>query len=278
MSINMTKIEKLAFNENGFALLKGFFNGDEIEAIRLQAKAVFFAQMKQNKIVTTMPDTEAAFDRAMFKLFESNLDTFINCGKQVQHLISLHRLSLDERIMQELQAIGLSFPNISTRPVLFFNSKYLAKKETYWRVFAHQDWRSMQGSLDSIVVWIPLIDIPKELGALEIVPKSHTVGLVAERVVDSFGVVEGYDDTDFVGVEVEQGDALFFSSFLIHRSGTNVTDLIRWSCHFRYNNLDETTFIERGYPHNYIYKASDELITPMFPTPEQVRKIYSTHE
>jgi ectoine hydroxylase-related dioxygenase (phytanoyl-CoA dioxygenase family) len=86
--------------------------------------------------------------------------------------------------------------------------------------------------------------------------------------------VERFSDDDFVPVETEQGDALFFSAFLVHRSGTNVTNSIRWSCHFRYNNLDETTFVERGYPHNYIYKPKDELITPDFPRPEQIAQLF----
>ena len=69
--------------------------------------------------------------------------------------------------------LGLRFPNVSTRPVLFFNSRHLAEKEVYWKVSPHQDWRSMQGSLDSVVVWLPLCDIDVALGALEVVPQSH---------------------------------------------------------------------------------------------------------
>ena len=48
------------------------------------------------------------------------------------------------------------------------------------------------------------------------------------------------------------GDLLAFSAFLVHRSGTNSTESIRWSCHFRYNDLAEATFVERGYPHAYV--------------------------
>lgn len=126
----------------------------------------------------------------------------------------------------------------------------------------------MQGSLDSIVVWVPLADVDVKLGALEVVPGSHKLGLMTSEVVNSFGKVDRFNDNDFVSVEATQGDVLFFSSFLVHRSGVNVTDSIRWSCHFRYNNLAEQTFIERGYPHAYIYKPQEELITAGFPSEE----------
>lgn len=269
-SVNLTE-----FREQGSILLKEFFRREEVERVRQDAKRVFLAQLFHYGLISAMDVSEQEFEAALFKFFDSHLPEFIHAGKQIQHLISLHRLSLDERITNTLAHIGMEFPVISTRPVLYFNSRHLAKEDVYWRVFSHQDWRSMQGSLDSVVVWLPLADVTKELGALEVVPGSHKLGLLTTEVVNSFGKVEQFADDDFVTVEVEQGDALIFSSFLVHRSGTNATDSIRWSCHFRYNNLAEPTFIARGYPHPYIYKPQDELITPEFPQPGQVKRFFS---
>lgn len=158
----------------------------------------------------------------MFRLFEEDIGTFANCGKQAQHLISLHRLSLDGRITNKLNNLGLEFPNVSTRPVMMFNHERLAKKEVYWRLSAHQDWRSMQGSLDSMVVWVPLVDVSRDLGALEIIPSSHKWGLLDAELADGYGQLqEEIDASKAVPVEVEKGDALFFSSFLAHQSAAD---------------------------------------------------------
>src|SRR5207237_10044472 len=140
-------------------------------------KDVFTLQMRRLGIVVSSTPSEEELEAGMFRLFETDLQTFTNCGKQAQHLISLHRLSLDERIVSALKELGLAFPNIRTRPLLSFNAKRLAKKEVYWRLDVHQDWRSMQGSLDSVVVWLPLVDIDKALGALEVYPGSHKWGM-----------------------------------------------------------------------------------------------------
>ena len=211
----------------------------------------------------------------MYALFDADLQAFTNCGKHAQHMISLHRLSLDERILNVLGGLGLESPNISTRPVLYFNSPRLAKKEVYHRLAPHQDWRSMQGSLDSVVVWVPLVPIDRALGALEVLPRSHTRGLLPAEMEDGYGhIATPIETSAFVPIEVVKGDALVFSTFLVHQSGTNVTSAIRWSCHFRYNNLREKTFIERGLPHPYIYKPADELITPRFPDPAQLEGIF----
>ena len=135
----------------------------------------------------------------------------------------------------------------------------------------------MQGSLNSMVVWVPLVDIPKNLGALEIIPGSHLDGLHACVTDDQhMKMAPGeVDDDDFVSVETELGDALFFSSFLVHRSGNNTTNNIRWSCHFRYNDLAEQSFIDRGYPYSFLYKPQCELLTPNFPRVDDVRGAFA---
>jgi phytanoyl-CoA hydroxylase len=268
-------IDKHAYNENGYTLLKGFFGADEIDRIRDEARQIFVSQMCRLGLGRAGGMLDVEFERGMYALFEADLQAFTNCGKHAQHLISLHRLSLDERIVRVLRELGLEFPNISTRPVLYFNSPRLARKEVYHRLTPHQDWRSMQGSLDSVVVWVPLVDVDRALGALEVLPGSHKRGLLPAHMEDGYGHIGTPIDTSaFVPMEVEKGDALVFSTFLVHQSGNNVTDSIRWSCHFRYNNLEERTFIDRGLPHPYIYKPAEELITPGFPDPMQVETVF----
>ena len=51
-------------------------------------------------------------------------------------------------------------------------------------------------------------------------------------------------------------------------------DKPRWSCHFRYNDLEDSTFINRKYAHPYIYKPSEELITKDFPSKEELLEIF----
>jgi len=272
-------IDAREYRRHGFVVCRRMFGPEEIAGVHAEAKEVFAAQMRRHGLLPAGDVSEATFAAAMFRLFEIDLPTFVNCGKQAQHLVSLHRLSLDARIMAALDVLGLGFPNVSTRPVLYFNHRRLATKEVYWRLSLHQDWRSMQGSLDSVVVWVPLITVDRTLGALEVVPGSHRWGLLAAEMVDGYGHIA--EDTQarigpgaLQSVELERGDALFFSTFLVHQSGTNVSEAIRWSCHFRYNNLREPTFVARGFPHPYVYHPGEELITSGFPAREQVEEVF----
>ena len=247
-----------------------------INNIYNDACEVYKNQMIELNIIQTKSISNNEFEYAMKNLFETNFKTFINCGKQCQHLISLWKLSLDDKLIKYLKILDIKIPIISTRPVLFSNSKHISKDSINHTVPPHQDWASMQGSINSIVVWIPLINIDQKLGSIALVPGSHKEGLLAKKKSGSFGMVDKYKKEDFVSFDVKQGDIILFNSFLVHKSGNNNTDNIRWSCHMRYNDLDDKTFIERGYPHSYIYKPVDEYLTPEFDTKTGINNYYDT--
>jgi phytanoyl-CoA hydroxylase len=263
-----------AVQEQGFVRLNGFFNKEDVERVRADAKWVFLNQMASRGIVAHPGVDEREFERGMSRYFSEDPEGFINCGKTCQHLVSLHRLSLREEIIGRLTTLGVQRPNICTRPVLYFNSRHLAKSEVYYKSPPHQDWRSMQGSLNAMVIWVPLADAPFELGALEIIPGSHIWGLQDSHEDEWYRHIEGLSDEQYQSVVMSAGDVLFFSAFLVHRSGNNVTDSIRWSCHFRYNDLEESTFVSRKYPNPYIYKPQQELVTRDFPSLDQVQDVF----
>jgi hypothetical protein len=270
----MKNSEYSKYKESGYFLYKGFFSREEIDVIREDAKKIFISQFLEKGFVDSPEITESQFESAIVQLFNNDFPTFVNCGKQAQHLVSLHRISLHEKLIAKLKEFGMRFPAVSTRPVLYFNKSTLAKAEEFYKVPPHQDWRSMQGSLNSMVVWLPLVDVNEELGALKVIPGSHLAGLMDSTENIWYRQINDIDPGKLISVEVEIGDALFFSAFLIHSSGNNILDRIRWSCHFRYNDLEEKTFIQRGYPHPYIYKPTQDLITNNFPTPAQIEAVF----
>ena len=264
------------YREQGFTLARGFLPAAELDAVRADAREVFLAQMRRRGLAEPGEPDERAFEAALYRFFAADLDGFVQCSQQVQHLISLNRLGVDERVVAALRGLGLASPSISTRPLMLFNSRHLATREVYWRLPVHQDWRNMQGSLDAVVVWLPLVDVDRDLGALEVLPGSHTWGLLEAQVSGGYPAIGGgFDESQFIPCEMLRGDALFFSAFLLHRSGTNATDAIRWSCQLRYNNLREKTFLARGFPHPYIYKPREELLTPGFPSREELEELFS---
>lgn len=263
------------FKRDGYALIPGFFREEsDIRATLRQVKDVFRSVIIHEGLATSDYLSDIELEQSMKLLFLNNLEKFIGCGKTSQNVLDLFRLGLMPQVVQFLKKLGLKSPAFSTRPVLFFNHPDLAKREVYYKTPPHQDWRSIQGSLNSVVMWVPLCNISGDMGPLEVIPGSHLRGLQATKVKDNFGLCENVSEDEFVSVQTSPGDALFFSTFLIHRSGENTSEKIRWSCHFRYNDLTEATYLSRGHPSPYRYFPEEKLITPGFPTQFQIEEIF----
>lgn len=268
------------FRHDGFLFRRQLLDRAYINDIYKDARAIFGRQIERVAGKCVDIDDRDVFEHAMFDFFASDFEAFVSTGKTVQHSLSLHRLGVYEEILSLLKELGISQPVIGTRPSMQFNSRFLAKDSSkHWKLDAHQDWRTGQGSLDSVVIWIPLVAADASLGALQIVPGSHTLGLLeATDVGYQGGMCESIPDEAFVQTEFAVGDLLVFSSFLVHRSGDNITRNIRWSVQLRYNNLSEETFIERGYPMAYAYKPEPGLLTPDFPEPRQLANLFGSKQ
>jgi ectoine hydroxylase-related dioxygenase (phytanoyl-CoA dioxygenase family) len=264
------------YRRDGYCLIRGLLDVAGPEAVLQEARRVFLAQMLKRGTLHEVPRDQEAFEEALFRYFSEDQEGFVSCANQSQYTVSLQRLGVEPRIIAAIRELGLTFPILCKYPTLYFNSRHLATKEHYWRQGAHQDWRFLQGSLDSMVVWVPLVPISRELGALELLPGSHRLGLRADVDLSAdYGKLPyDLDDPSFVPIEAEPGDVLFFSTFLIHRSGTNSTRSIRWSCHFRFNNALEPTFVDRQFPSTFRYKPRQDLITPGFPSQQDLTRVF----
>ena len=212
-------------NEDGYVILKNFINKDFVNYIKQSSEAIFQIQ----------------FDEFGYVGDFKHEDIFKNCGKLIQTgLIPLYQLAFNPELIDYIEALGIDFPNMCTRPVLYFNHPQLAKEEVYYKSPLHQDWPSMESSLNSLVVWVPLVDVNKENGSILIWPETHKLGPQPYNTVGGFASVK--IEGEPIQFEMEVGDIVIFSTLLIHSSGDITNDTIRWSCHYRFTNMLETNF------------------------------------
>ncbi len=52
----------------------------------------------------------------------------------------------------------------------------------------------------------------------------------------------------FIKTKVKAGEALIFSEFLVHRSGKNISDKIRFSIQLRLTDLLSNDYMKKNYP------------------------------
>ena len=164
----------------------------------------------------------------------------------------LYSFANQKQIIKIAKKAGLKFPvigfnNKGGRGGLPFLYSFPNDKKRYYK--AHQDFFYLPYSVNSVTLWVPLQNTTKENGALKVIPKSHLdYNLLSHSAKDvKYNKLnKHYSKNEFKIVNVKLGQALIFSSYLVHKSGSNNSNKIRMSFNVRYNDLINKEYINRG--------------------------------
>jgi hypothetical protein len=143
----------------------------------------------------------------------------------------------------------------------FVNVRFDLPDEERFLSPIHQDFPYIQGSLNGITIWLPLFDTPVELGPPAWVPGSHGWGVLKVTEFNakqsngsgakSFELakqVEAGREFGFISAAVAAGEALLFSTLLVHRSCINATEVARVNVQIRFDDALAPESIARNYP------------------------------
>ncbi len=105
----------------------------------------------------------------------------------------------------------------------------------------HQDFIPIQGTADTYTAWVPLCDIPPELGGLQIASGSHRQGVYEFRPAMGAGGIAVTNPLEgtWVNSPFKQGDVLIFHSMAVHKGVSNSSDRLRMSIDARYQKISD---------------------------------------
>ncbi|MBL7544820.1 MAG: phytanoyl-CoA dioxygenase family protein [Bdellovibrionaceae bacterium] len=266
---------KNKYNRDGFVIVENFLSAEEVQQILKQFDRLIFQKLNQKKLRVT-PDL---FENLKIQ-FSENLDDYLASLRSFSRIEALNRILNNEKVYEYARQIGIEFPTVPTSPVVHLISDSLKIPGGYFGQGVHQDWTSMQGSLNSLGVWIALTDVSENCFPVEVIPKSHLGGIAEGEVkADYFEInPKCYREEDFVPVKMKKGTAMFFSSFLIHRTGLNNMKGFRVGVSYRFDDGAEETFVKRGYPTVYKRTVERKLLETGFPKNEQVLEQFMEKE
>lgn len=246
----MVRPEREAYEQAGYCIVKGLMPVARVQDCLSDLNAVFSGQLQARAIA----DPGSLFERAQ-ALFSADLAQYKKVLASLWRLQSVGNLFAQPCMTAFLKDVfGFGTVFMPGGQSLHLQSHELKIPDGYFGLAAHQDWPSVQGSLDGLVAWVPLCKVGAGSFPLEIVPGSHRRGLRAPHDGNTGDkwVIQEYADSDFVAIDAEPGDVVFFSNFTIHRSGlAGPARHIRIACSSRYDNGNEASFIERAYPTAY---------------------------
>ena len=265
------------YREHGYAVLKAAIEPGVIVAVRDEIQSIFRPLLAHYQI-DGGGAVGPAFDVALGELYRRDMDGYLAAAKATQLCPRLHNLGSGELMVDLVKSFDIERPIIAVRPVVHIVSDAFQVPGGYHRTPPHQDWRSVQGSLDALVVWLPLVEVSQQFGALEVLPGSHRRGLLKTRP-DPFGNVvdeSQLEEDQFIPVAVEPGDAVVFSMFTVHRTGKEQRPGIRWAVSLRYNNAVASDFVEHRYPNPFVYRSQDALLVDGYPTLQDIHQVFDS--
>lgn len=249
------------YMNQGYVIARRLFDVDTIESVRSTMVQCF--KDVAGDIALPKNNDPCALLVFLSTLFKRHFNAYLGAAKLCNHIATLYQLGVNDETLNALRSVGVETPCFAARPLVWFHHPTLARSARYERLPAHQEWSNMQGSISGAVLWSPFVDMDNTMGPLEVIEGSHTRGLGAVHTPEHsdypLAIQHTIDDDAFSSVLIQPGDAIIFHPLLIHRSGINRSDRIRWTFNFRYNNANDPTFIERLYPNPFSYQAPTEL-------------------
>ena len=225
----MSPPELEQFRRDGYVVVRGLFDAGRIEALRANVDEL-----------ERWPEAPGKY----MKYFEDRLTDGRRILSRVENFCPYHR-ALDA-LVKSPGMLG-TVSQLFGEPAVLFKDKINFKMSGGDGFKAHQD---VQAGWDTyaklhITAMVSIDRATHDNGCLEMAPGQHRRGLIG-KPWEPLGDPE-LADMKFVACSTEPGDAVFFDSFVPHRSAPNYTSDQRRVLYITYNRLSEGDHLARYY-------------------------------
>ena len=219
-----------SFREDGFVIVPGLFDAAEVAAIESWADEVH-----------AWPEIAG---RHMMYFEESRTEPGRRILNRIENVLPYHEKFHALAVGPKMQgACGQLFGE----PAVLFKDKINFKMPGGGGFEAHQDVQAGWARYADlhITALITIDRTTRENGCLEMAKGFHRRGLIGSEWTPLTD--DDLRDVEFVAIEAEPGDAVFFDSFAPHRSAPNDTDSPRRVLYYTYNKASEGDNLEQYY-------------------------------
>jgi ectoine hydroxylase-related dioxygenase (phytanoyl-CoA dioxygenase family) len=209
--MNNSKVIKENFWENGWCKIDKFFNGDEIEDIKLHLDIFIKDELKN-------------IDKKDFHLSGNKVNTIhvlsqtSNYFKNLLHnkkVLELMKNILDDEIEPQ-------WSQLFAKPALVGLPSPMHQDNYYWNILGNK----------TVTMWIAIDEVSNENGGVIYYDKSHKLGKLEHRASYAKGTSQKVSDTEMIKIPLETkvqpimnpGDILLHHGLMVHGSEANKTN------------------------------------------------------
>ena len=242
------------YNKNGYAILKNIVPPPRIDALLENIYKLYRKYSTDYELdESEEPWKSEMFQKKLIEFRKKDPKLFGAIYDSLKTSLTLTQLVSDDVIVDNVaKFLNVDPSDVSiSEPMCRLDVPNDKRNALEW----HQErsfFPQNRDGLHSLVCWIPLTSVTEEMGAIHISPESHTGGLItsaqnekkSELSTRQISVpeehVKKYED---LVVPVDAGDVVFFNMLLYHRSGTNISDKVRFAVQSRFHTSTADDFI-----------------------------------
>lgn len=252
--MNLSEKEIQGYKETGYFKVSGLVPISILSSYKSGLLRLIEARGQNFGISTNQVDLDVAFNQLCN--FDRTLGGDIyDHAKELPEFYSCMVLPEIQALIQQL--LGNEVIQVAQSQCVFRIDR---PREDKFGFGWHQDYWYNCLTPSAITVWIPITNVDEELGPLEIIPGSHA-GILPVVVLDPtnsngnmasvFRISEltQIAEENTIKIPMQAGDALFFHSQLLHRSGANRSNRSRWTLQYRYADFLDKTYSARAWAH-----------------------------
>jgi phytanoyl-CoA dioxygenase PhyH len=220
----------------GFAILPGLLDVGELRQLRARIVDVMYRHGWIAGADDTSPGPRAQRDGG---------DGWWQGYTAIQRIEALHRLGHDPHLLQWMR-------DTFSADVLSHNRRIVGVTLPGYGVPAHQDFVSVQGSADTLTVWVPLDDRDRESAAIRLLPVGTGAGLRPLEWLDGISAGIATDPGEaWEQPRVRVGDVVVYHGLTVHELLPNRDSRYRIACELRFQPLQDPVCGASLNPHHY---------------------------
>jgi ectoine hydroxylase-related dioxygenase (phytanoyl-CoA dioxygenase family) len=205
------------FNEQGFIIIKGLFNQEEITKIKNSFEFLYTKAMNLNGVSQMLENSEFVFE-------PGGLNRIVWCGGNDQHLLEI---GASEKILKPVSQLLES-----QKMIQLINQAHFKMPGEKVEFFWHQDsehrrygtdmWKDVNGKGSYIQTALAIDPMTNENGPLKFYPKSNQLGYL--NIPENKNWKEQLPHKEEFVVNLAPGDLALFGPYAIHSSSVNNSD------------------------------------------------------
>ena len=220
-----TGMDTTTYRPQGFVLARGLLDAVDFELVERR-----FLSLANERTGGSFPSIH---EPGLASAISNDRELEMHLYDEIRTHPELADLSLSSKLTNQVRAL-LDDDNVVLLEKIPFriDCPMVMRELAIW----HQDHFYVRGDPNTITAWIPLQDTAFAEGCPLVMPGSHAAGPMDHdvNVLKKKWYPSDIFNRELRYVEMQRGDVLFLHGCVLHSSGNNISDTIRFSIQARY--------------------------------------------